>query len=102
LIPLILDYLQVKRIKGQPFYENATDMFCVSWEYVVELVFGDYIPTIEELQALADLFNVNIGESVWIFDFLNYMSSLEGISDSFYFWEINNQGNKHLQMRFYK
>ena len=45
----------------------------------------------EELQALADLLGVSVGAPVWIFDFLNYASDLDGVSDSFYFWEINNQ-----------
>jgi hypothetical protein len=101
LIPLMLDYLQVKRVKGQPFYQNTTDMFYVSWDTIVDIVFNGVVPTVEELQALADLLGVSVGAPVWIFDFLNYASNLDGVSNSFYFWEINNQGNKHLQMRFY-
>ncbi len=102
LIPLMLDTLRVKRMKGQPYWENATEMFYVSWEDVVDIVFPEgYTPTPEELQALADALGVSIGQPVWIFDFLGYMSGLDGFDDGFYFWKINNQGCKHLQVRLY-
>jgi len=34
-------------------------------------------------------------------NFLGFMSEMDGFGDGFYFWEINNQGCKHLQVRFY-
>ncbi len=101
LIPLMLDYLNVKRMKGQPYWENATGMFYVAWEDVVALVFAGETPTPEQLQALADTLGVLPGQAVWIFDFLHYMTMLPDYIDYFYFWKINNQGCKHLQVRFY-
>lgn len=101
LIPLMLDYLQVKRIKGQPYWENATGMFYVDWDDVVSIVFAGDTPTPEQLQDLADALGILQGQPVWIFDFLHYMTELPDYDDYFYFWEINNQGCKHLQVRFY-
>jgi len=101
LIPLMLDYLQVKRIKGQPYWENATGMFYVDWDDVVSMVFAGDTPTQEQLQALADALGILPGQPVWIFDFLHYMTELPDYVDYFYFWKINNQGCKHLQVRFY-
>ena len=76
-------------------------MFYVSWDNVVSIVFAGVIPTFEQLQALADALGVVQGEDVWIFDFLNYMTDLPEYLESFYFWKINNNGCKHLQVRFY-
>lgn len=101
LIPLMLDYLQVKRIKGQPYWENATGMFYVDWDDVVSIVFPGETPTQEQLQELADALGILPWQPVWIFDFLHYMTELPDYVDYFYFWKINNQGCKHLQVRFY-
>ena len=70
-------------------------------ELVIQLPDAEAGLALEELQALADALGVSIGQPVWIFDFLGYMSGLDGFDDGFYFWKINNQGCKHLQVRLY-
>jgi hypothetical protein len=70
-------------------------------ELVIQLPDAEAGLALEELQALEDALGVPICQLVWVFDFLGYMSGLDGF-DGFYFWKINNQGCKHLQVRFSK
>ena len=50
---------------------------------------------------LALNFGIEEGQSIWIFDFLQILKDAYGDTD-YYFWKLDNNGNKHLQLRFYK
>ena len=88
---------QVKKIhrqKGQPGWVNTTDLFYITWEQLLAL---GYTP--EEL--ILYFGEQQDGQSLWIFDFLQFLQDTYGDTD-YYFWKVDNNGNKHLQLRFYK
>jgi hypothetical protein len=41
----------------------------------------------------------NVGDDVWIFDFIEWLSENDEVG--LYFLHINNNGVKHIQVRFY-
>lgn len=65
--------LDVRRTKGTPQWQNATDMFFVDARFFNGTDYIDYSDT-------------------WVFD----MPGLEG-----YWWDVSNTGIKHMQIRFY-
>ena len=89
-------YIQVK--KGKNSWEDATDLFFVSsLEDDFGFVTGGEVDYVE-------------GLGIWVFD---YMAGLDtwyedsgntagyDISDLAYFWQLDNHGNKLIQVRFY-
>lgn len=90
--------LQVRRSKGQPIWTNATDLFYIEWDQVVATLLGMGLTT-EQIAALLASYGYVPGDHVWIFDFLTILQSL-GDTD-YYFWQLDNNGNKHIQVRFY-
>jgi hypothetical protein len=83
---------KIPREKGQPVWVCTTDLFYITWEQLLAL----YDET-----TLTETFGLEIGESVWIFDFLQLLQETYGDTD-YYFWKLDNNGNKHIQLRFYK
>jgi hypothetical protein len=85
---------KIHREKGQPGWLNSTDLFYITWEQLLALGY-----TSEEL--LLYFGEEQEGHSVWIFDFLQFLQDTYGDTD-YYFWKLDNNGNKHIQLRFYK
>ena len=67
------DKLEVTRKRGQPQWQNATDLFFVDAYYWNGTGYEEYLDT-------------------WVFD----VPGLEG-----YWWDVSNTGIKHMQIRFY-
>lgn len=86
---LLLGEVHPKRIKGQPVWENATDLFYIDYAWL-ETHYPDAIA----------YFGLAPGQPLWIFDFLNWLSEVHGETD-YYFWKLDNNGCKHLQVRLY-
>ena len=84
---------RIPRVKGQPVWVSTTDLFYITWEQLLAL---GYTPV-----ELALNFGIEEGQSIWIFDFLQILKDAYGDTD-YYFWKLDNNGNKHLQLRFYK
>jgi len=85
---------RIKRFKGQPVWVNTTDLFYISWERLLALGYTE-----DELKLYFG--EERAGQPVWIFDFLKFLEAAYGDTD-YYFWQLNNNGNKHIQVRFYK
>jgi hypothetical protein len=88
---------EIKRIpreKGQPGWVMTTDLFYITWQQLLAL---GYTP--EELVLYFG--EEQVGQSIWIFDFLQFLENTYGDTD-YYFWKLDNNGNKHIQLRFYK
>lgn len=88
---------EIKRIpreKGQPVWVSTTDLFYITWEQLLAL---GYTP--DELMLYFG--EEQDGQSIWIFDFLQFLEDTYGDTD-YYFWKLDNNGNKHIQLRFYK
>ena len=84
----------IPRIKGNPVWANTTDLFYITWDQLLAL---GYDPLV-----LEDYFGESqVGESIWIFDFLQFLEDTYGDTD-YYFWKVDNNGNKHIQLRFYQ
>ncbi|MEJ2271001.1 MAG: hypothetical protein P8X91_00625, partial [Candidatus Bathyarchaeota archaeon] len=87
---------EIKRIpreKGQPGWVVTTDLFYITWDQLLAL---GYDPLVLEAYFGSD----QVGQSVWIFDFLQFLEDSYGDTD-YYFWKLDNNGNKHIQLRFY-
>jgi hypothetical protein len=82
----------IPRSKGQPVWVNSTDLFYITWDQLIALGYT-------ELQLTED-FGLEVGQSIWIFDFLQILEETYGDTD-YYFWKVDNNGNKHIQLRFY-
>jgi hypothetical protein len=98
---LTLGDVTLKRNKGTPTWEDGTPLFMIEWSEILQvldelgIVFDD---TFTEADLAAQL-GYNIGDDVWIFDFLEWLSENE--ESGIYFWNITNSGIKHFQVRFY-
>jgi len=85
---------KIKRERGQPVWVNGTDLFYIEWSQLLALGFSE-----EELVLYFG--EEQVGEPVWIFDFLQFLEDAYSDTD-YYFWQLDNKGNKHIQVRFYK
>ena len=86
---------EIKRIpreKGQPTWVCTTDLFYITW---------DQLLTFYDNATLVDTLGLEEGQPVWIFDWLQILSDTYGDTD-YYFWKLDNNGNKHIQLRFYQ
>jgi hypothetical protein len=84
---------KIKRVKGQPQWVNTTDLFYIDWDLLLALGY--------DAETLTGYFGEEqIGQALWIFDYLAFLDALYSDAD-YYFWQLNSQGNKHLQLRFY-
>jgi hypothetical protein len=83
----------IPRSKGNPVWVNTTDLFYITWDQLIALGYT-------ELQLTED-FGLEVGQSIWIFDFLQILEETYGDTD-YYFWKVDNNGNKHIQLRFYQ
>jgi len=67
--------------KGKPQWTNATDLFWVS--------------------AAEDPYDL-VSDETWVFDYLNLLEAYAPAGDYLYLWDLTNNGNKLIQVRFYK
>jgi hypothetical protein len=98
---LILDDITLKRNKGTPEWQDSTPLFMITWDEIL-LVLGELgiELTLEWTEEdLAAELGYNVGDDVWIFDFIDWLSENDEVG--LYFWHINNKGIKHIQVRFY-
>jgi hypothetical protein len=84
---------KIPRQKGQPVWVCTTDLFYITWKQLLALGY--------ENTTLVETFGLIEGQDVWIFDFLQILKDTYGDTD-YYFWKLDNNGNKHIQLRFYK
>jgi hypothetical protein len=84
----------IPRSKGNPVWVNTTDLFYITWDQLLAL---GYDPLDLEAYFGSD----QAEESIWIFDFLEFLEDTYGDTD-YYFWKVDNNGNKHIQLRFYQ
>lgn len=82
----------IPRQKGQPVWVNTTDLLYITWEQLLALGY-------DETELIN--FGLEVGQSIWIFDFLQILEETYGDTD-YYFWKLDNNGNKHIQLRFYQ
>ena len=78
---LLVGHISFNGHSKNPRWENATDLFWVS-------------PT-EDPYGL-------ITSSTWVFDYLNLLEAYAPAGDYLYLWDLTNNGNKLIQVRFYK
>jgi hypothetical protein len=87
----LLGSVNIKRERGKPVWEDATDLFYIEWRQIVAL----------GLEEAATIYGFTPGEPVWIFDFLKFLEDVYSDTD-YYFWQLINRGLKHIQVRFYE
>ena len=112
-----LGTLQVERTKGTPNWNEETSIFFMTYAQVYEYFFNYYGDTLlaeaAALEAWSILSNsglvwdpVDYGflsePSVWVFDFFDYLAEQSGITDVQYYWDMDNKGLRHIQLRFYQ
>jgi hypothetical protein len=98
----------LSRGKGSPEPVEVTDLFEVEYALVYEMLvhmFMDAGMTEDEAEAAAiallEEHGYELGDLVWIFDFLEMLNVVFNDPD-YYFWQLTNRGLKHIQVRFYK
>ena len=85
---------KIPREKGQPVWVMTTDLFYITWEQLLALGY-----THEELVLYFG--EEQVDQPIWIFDFLLFLENTY-VDTDYYFWKLDNNGNKHIQLRFYK
>ncbi len=78
-------YLNLGTVTVSRKWVDATDLFFID---------NDEIST-----GITDL--PTVSGQVWIFDYLNALEDMEQYSDTAYFWQLQNNGSKLIQVRFY-
>jgi hypothetical protein len=78
-------YLNLGTVTVSRKWIDATDLFFIDNDEINTGATG--LPTVS-------------GE-VWIFDYLDYLEGLAQYSDTAYFWQLQNNGSKLIQVRFY-
>ena len=112
-----LGTLQVERAKGTPNWNEETGVFFMTYAQVYEYFLNYYgdalLADAAALEAWSILSNsglvwdpVDYGflsePSVWVFDFFDYLAEQSGITEVQYYWDMDNKGLRHIQLRFYK
>ena len=78
-------YLNLGTVTVSRKWTNATDLFFIDTDEIRNDVTG--LPT--------------VSGQVWIFDYLNALEDMDQYSDTAYFWQLQNNGSKLIQVRFY-
>ena len=124
-----LQCIKVERVKkGGPVWMDESRLFYITYDQIYDFFLQYYTmmaasdPTITDPAASAAEAANNAwavfestglvwaaGEiagldvpAVWIFDFFDYLSEIFGYPGSEYYWNLKNNGLRHLQVRFYK
>jgi hypothetical protein len=78
-------YLNLGTVTVKRKWSDATDLFFIDNDEINTGATG--LPT--------------VSGQVWIFDYLDYLEGLAQYSDTAYFWQLQNNGSKLIQVRFY-
>jgi hypothetical protein len=78
-------YLNLGTVTVSRRWVEATDLFYIDNEEINTGETG--LPT--------------VGGEVWIFDYFDYLYTFPELSDCAYFWQLQNNGSKLIQVRFY-
>jgi hypothetical protein len=120
-----LGTLQVERAKGTPSWNEETGVFFMTYTQVYDYFYNYYLSIgytafDADLAAIADAdtawswltstglvwdpidYGFLTEPSVWVFDFFDYLAEQSGITDAKYYWDMDNKGLRHIQLRFYK
>ena len=120
LVELFSD--SISRSKGTPQWEDFSKILYMSYEDInsfflqyFESVGVPYDTPEDWADYYADqvwnwfvdaglIFNIGGTDCIWVFDFLEYLdSALSEVGEGTeYYWTYNNNGLRHLQIRFYK
>jgi len=120
-----LGVLEVKRAKGTPNWQDETGLFFMTYDQIYSFFYQYYISQgYSELDAglmataAADNAWAVLSSSglvwdpadhsfltepaVWVFDFFDYLAEIFGMPGTEYYWDMKNNGLRHMQLRFYK
>jgi len=100
--PIIDGWAQIYDIDGALYYYLNLGTVTVSrrWSDATDLFFINTAEASGAITGLPDPGNENGGLGMWIFDYFNYLDE-EEYSDFAYFWQLQNNGSKLIQVRFY-
>ena len=100
--PVIDGWAQIYDIDGALYYYLNLGTVTVSrkWSDATDLFFIDTQEASGAITGLPDPGTGNGGLGMWIFDYFNYLDDAE-YSDFAYFWQLQNNGSKLIQIRFY-
>jgi hypothetical protein len=120
-----LGTLKVERAKGTPDWNEETNLFFMTYDQVYDFFYNYYISlgysegdanfyaSIEAEKAWSYFTSTGLvwdpadwgflsEPSVWVFDFFDYLAEIYGLDDAQYYWDMDNKGLRHMQLRFYK
>jgi hypothetical protein len=100
--PVIDGWAQIYDIDGALYYYLNLGTVTVSrkWSDATDLFFIDTDEASGAITGLPDPGTGNDGLGMWIFDYFNYLDDA-AYSDFAYFWQLQNNGSKLIQVRFY-
>lgn len=96
----LLGSVSISRGNGKPVDVDVSGFFWIDWADVYALLLAKGLDD-AAIAALLETYGLEWGEDVWIFDFLELLDAEFGDED-FYFWELKNNGLKHIQVRIYE
>jgi hypothetical protein len=101
--PQIDGWAQVYNTTGALYYYLNLGTVTVSrkWTNATDLFFIDIEEASSGETGLPDPPVNTDGLGMWIFDYFDYLDSLGGYGDYAYFWQLQNNGSKLIQVRFY-
>jgi hypothetical protein len=120
-----LGVIHVERAKSSPDWKDETGLFFMTYDMIYQFFYQYYIAqsftTVDtDLAATADadaawsiLMNSGLvwdpiehsflsEPAVWVFDFFDYLAEIYMMSGIEYYWDMKNNGLRHMQLRFYK
>ena len=100
--PVIDGWAQIYDIDGALYYYLNLGTVTVSrkWSDATDLFFIDTEEASGAITGLPDPGTENGGLGMWIFDYFDYLDDAV-YSDFAYFWQLQNNGSKLIQVRFY-
>jgi hypothetical protein len=100
--PVIDGLAQIYDIDGALYYYLNLGTVTVSrkWSDATDLFFIDTDEASGAITGLPDPGTGNGGLGMWIFDYFDYLDDAE-YSDFAYFWQLQSNGSKLIQVRFY-
>jgi hypothetical protein len=120
-----LGVLHVERAKGTPDWQDETGLFFMTYDMIYEFFYEYYLAlgysaADAALAATADadaawailmesglvwdpaVYSFLSEPAVWVFDFFDYLVEIYGVGGTEYYWDMENKGLRHMQLRFYK
>jgi hypothetical protein len=120
-----LGVIRVERAKSSPDWKDETGLFFMTYDMIYDFFYQYYIAQgysafDADLAATSDadaawsiLMNSGLVwdpaehnflsvPAVWVFDFFDYLAEVYMMSGTEYYWDMKNNGLRHMQLRFYK